>query len=113
MRNATVTQPEPQVYIIQNDPRKNFLPAADFGTLNEPIFSADVQIMFNPRDAVRRLKTALRRFRDDDYLLAVGDWLLVGAAQAVAAHVNHGRYRLLKWDRETNRYYEVRVDLND
>jgi hypothetical protein len=66
----------------------------------------------NPTRVLRELGWALRDFGDDDYILAVGDWILVGLAMAVAAQANDGRFNVLKWHRGDRRYYAVAVDMN-
>lgn len=100
-----------RVFIVQDDPNKNLLSASEFGELQRPVFEHDQQVVMNSAPMVRELKTALRDFSDDDFILAVGDWVLVGIACAVAANVNGGRFRILKWDRETRQYYAVLVQL--
>lgn len=101
-----------RVFIIQApDAGKNVLSATEFGELQQPIFPAEKVVMFNSAAEVRELKRALHDYTDDDYILAIGDWLLVGVAQAVASHLNGGKYNLLKWDRETKQYISVAVDI--
>lgn len=100
-----------RVFIVQADPGKNLLGATEFGALQDPIFDADTVVMFNSAAAVAELKRTLNDYGDGDYILAVGDWVLVGVACAVAAKRNGGRFNVLKWDRETRQYYSVPVQI--
>lgn len=98
------------VFVVQEDPRKNMLPALDFGDV-EYILEASDQIGLNPTPWIRRIKTALRNYSSDDYILAIGDPSAIGVACAVAAERTGGVFTVLKWDRQEKRYYPVKVDL--
>lgn len=102
----------PTVYVVQESPGKNLLPASDYGTV-EVLLPPNYQMMFTPQPVVRQLRHKLRNFCDDDYILALGDPTAIGVACTIAANNNAGRFRMLKWDREQRRYYEVSVDVFD
>jgi hypothetical protein len=62
-------------------------------------------------EVVPQLKNALRDFDpDNDYLLSVGDPLVIAAASALIAY-EHDYFRLLKWDRQQRRYIPIMVKL--
>ena len=41
----------------------------------------------------------------------MGDPAIIGIAFAIAAHENHDRVNLLKWDKMERSYYPVKVNL--
>jgi hypothetical protein len=98
------------VFVVQEDPRKNLLPALDFGNVEYILDSRD-QVTLDPVPWVRRIKTALRRYTENDFILAIGDPAAIGIACAVAAMNTSGRFKMLKWDRQEMRYYPIAVDL--
>ena len=58
-----------------------------------------------------KLKQELKNFNDDDYLLLIGDPAIIAVAAAVAAKVNNGFFKVLKWDRDDKTYYDIEIDL--
>jgi len=99
------------VFAVQEDPRKNILPALDFGSIEYILEDRD-QVTFDPVPWVRRIKTALRGFTEDDYILAIGDPAAIGIACSIAAQVTGGRYKMLKWDRQEKRYFPIAIDIS-
>ena len=77
------------------------------------LFESGTQIMFSPQPAIRKLKRKLRDFNDNDYLLMMGDPAAMGIACCVAAEMNRGKFKILKWDKKQQRYYPVSVNLNE
>lgn len=103
--------PSPRVFVVQ-DRGHNYLPANKFGELVK-IFPDEQQLVFSPQPVVRHAKEVLRGFSDQDYILAAGDPALIGIACVVAADLNMGRFKLLKWDRQENMYYALALDIFD
>lgn len=101
----------PTVFVVQESPGKDLLSAEAFGTI-EVLMPPNRQIMFSPVPAVRHIRDKLRKFSDDDFILAIGDPAAIGIACAVAAEVNVGRFKILKWDRNTTKYYPVQIDIH-
>lgn len=99
-----------RVFAVQEDPKKNMLPALDYGDL-EHILSALDQIGLTPGPWVRKIETALHDFTTNDYILAVGDPAAIGVACAVASQMTGGNFQMLKWDRQERRYFPVRIDI--
>jgi hypothetical protein len=70
------------------------------------------QSLFAPVPTVRKLRERLEEFSDDDYILPVGDPVLMSTVSMVAAEMNNGRVAFLKWDRIQRRYLVIRVDIS-
>lgn len=97
------------VFVVQENPSKNILPAAQYGEIS--ILCPFGQIGFSPGPLVRRLYRALQKFNDNDFILCMGDPVLIGVTCAYAATINNGRFKSLKWDRQECCYYPVQIDL--
>jgi len=99
-----------KVYIVQENPHVNVLGAGRFGELI-PLLPPGRQITLSPAPIVRMLKSKLKDYSDDDYLLAMGDPAAIAIASMIAGDVNNGVVNILKWDRENKAYYSVTVDM--
>ena len=100
------------VYVIQEVSKFNVISAQEFGSL-VPLFEEGKQIMLSPGPAIRKAKTVLKDFNDNDFLLLIGDPSMIGLACSVAASNNRGKYKVLKYDRRTFTYYPIQIDLNE
>ena len=60
------------VYIVQEVPGRNLVPAAKYGEL-ELLLPAKTNLMLSTGPEVARIKRKLLDFNDDDYLLLIGD----------------------------------------
>jgi len=98
------------VFVTQENPRVDILPAAQWGEITSLATPFD-QITVNPGRFVAHIKRKLKRFDDDDWLLAMGDPAIIGIAFAIAAGANSGRVNMLKWDKMERQYYPVRIHL--
>ena len=58
-----------------------------------------------------KLKQELKDFSDNDYLLLIGDPAIIAICGALAAKVNNGKFKVLKWDRNEKKYYDLEIDL--
>ena len=58
-----------------------------------------------------KLQQELKDFSDDDYLLLIGDPAIIAICGALAAKVNNGKFKVLKWDRNEKKYYDLEIDL--
>ena len=103
---------EPKVYLVQENPYISVLAAEDYGKIIT-LFDSGSQIMFSPQPAIRKLKRKLKDFCDDDHLLMMGDPAAMGIACCIAAEMNRGKFKILKWDKLQKRYYSVSVNLNE
>ena len=100
----------PSVWVVQETPGRNVLPAQKWGML-EVLLPSSSQIYLDASPSVDTIRRKLRDFSDEDYLIAIGDPVAIGIACAVAAEQNDGRFKLLKWDRQEGQYYPVQVTL--
>lgn len=98
------------VYVVQEQPGKNILPAQKFGDI-KVLFPPDFQVGLSAGQAAQKLMSEMSNFTDGDYLLLIGDPVIIGIATAVASHWSNGRVALLKWDRHERMYYSVSFDL--
>ena len=98
------------VFVTQENPHVDILSATQWGDLTSLAAPFD-QILTNPGRLVAQIKRKLKRFDDDDWLLAMGDPAIIGIAFAIAAGANAGRVNMLKWDRLEKVYYPVRIHL--
>jgi hypothetical protein len=99
------------VYVTQENPHLNIVPALKFGDLIALASPFD-QVLINPGRIVASLRRKLRGFSDDDWLLCMGDPAIIGIAFAIAADANHDRVNILKWDKMEKSYYPVKVNLH-
>ena len=98
------------VFVVQEVVGKNILSAEKYGDL-ELLLPEGSQLVLSTAPTVRRLKSKLKNFSDDDYLLLMGDPSAIGIACAVASSNNRGRFKCLKWDKREYKYYPVEVNL--
>ena len=96
------------VYIVQDSPGKNFLPAKKFGTL---------RVLLTPHEAcgsiysvISVLNKKLCNVTKDDYLLLVGDPVLIGLVSAIALDVTDGYISFLRWNRSMYEYKPEHVE---
>jgi len=92
-----------KVYVIQH-PLKKGVPldisdAARYGELQAPFFPAKYNAMLDASDAVEKLETGLTDYTANDYIIAIGDPILIGIALAIAARNADGHVNFLKWNR--------------
>ena len=99
----------PKVYIVQEVPGINVLSARRFGDLQTMLPSGQISMRTNT--AVLQLKKQLKFFKAEDYLLLIGDPLLIGLATAIALESSGGHARFLKWDRQTTSYYALEASI--
>lgn len=83
-------------------------PAMEYGELE--VLLAHSQSLLAPVPTVRKLREKLENFSDEDYILPVGDPVLMSTVSMVAANRNKGRVKFLKWDRLQRKYLVIQVD---
>lgn len=66
---------------------------------------------WRPESVLRDLRRSLKDFSNDDYLLLIGNPVLIGLTVAVAAEVNGGFVRMLQWNGVEGNYRCVEADL--
>ena len=97
------------VYVLQEMGR-NIRSAEKFGDL-KVVLPDNRQIVLSSGPLTFKLKHELKDFYDDDYLLLMGDPAIIAVAGAVVSDVNGGKFKVLKWDRDEKKYYDIEIDL--
>ena len=97
------------VYILQEMGR-NVRSAEKFGDL-KVVLPDNRQIVLSSGPLTFKLQQELKDFNDEDYLLLMGDPAIIAVAGAVVSDVNGGRFKVIKWDRDEKRYYDIEIDL--
>ena len=97
------------VYVLQEMGR-NIRSAEKFGDL-KIVLPDNRQIVLSSGPLTFKLKQELKDFNDDDYLLLIGDPAIIAICGALAAKVNNGKFKVLKWDRNEKKYYDLEIDL--
>jgi len=107
----------PVVYVIQEipgtqagNPKINIMGASQFGQFKFllPEFS---QMIFSPGPLIYKLRQGLKNFHVKDYLLLTGDPAIIGVACSIVSDITHGKYNVLKWDKQERKYYPISINL--
>ena len=107
----------PVVYVIQEipgtqagNPKINIMGASQFGQFKFllPEFS---QMIFSPGPLIYKLRQGLKNFHVKDYLLLTGDPAIIGVACSIVSDITHGKYNVLKWDKQERKYYSIYINL--
>ena len=114
----TPKQTKPKVYLIQDipgtakgEPKYNVLGAQKYGDIVTmlPEFS---QMILSPGPLIIKLRTLLKDYTPNDYLLLSGDPAIIGVVCSIVADTTSGRYKLLKWDRQEKTYYPIEINIH-
>ena len=105
------------VYIIQEvpgtregNPRINIMGAAKYGQFKF-LLPESSQIIFSPGPLVFKLRSLLKNYTENDYLLLTGDPAIIGVACSIVSDITNGKYNLLKWDKQERKYYPIEINL--
>ena len=108
---------EKTVYVIQEipgtkegRPKINIMGAQKFGKI-KVLLREDSQMIFSPGPIIFELRKLLKNYTSEDYLLLTGDPAIIGVACSVVSDITHGKYNLLKWDRQERMYYTIQINL--
>ena len=71
----------------------------------------DSQIIFSPGPLIYKLRSLLKNFKQEDYLLLTGDPAIIGVACSIVSDITNGKYNLLKWDKQERTYYPIKINL--
>ena len=105
------------VYVTQHiagtqagNPKINIIGAQKYGEFKYllPEFS---QMIFSPGPLVYKLKQGLKNFNENDHLLLTGDPVIIGVACSIVSDITHGKYNVLKWDKQERKYYPIEINL--
>ena len=91
-------------------PKINIMGAQKFGKI-KVLLKEDSQMIFSPGPIIFELRRLLKNYRPKDYLLLTGDPAIIGVACSVVSDITHGKYNLLKWDRQERMYYPISINL--
>ncbi len=108
MSKVYLTQEIPGSSIGQ--PKYNVLGAQKFGQI-VTLLPEKSQIILSPGPLVQKLRTLLKDYTTDDYLLLSGDPAIIGVVCSVVSDITNGKYNLLKWDRQEKTYYPIEVNI--
>jgi hypothetical protein len=98
---------ERTVYVVQNDPRKDYSAATEFGRLKD-IFG-DVRGRYKTDAMLEHARRVLANWQPGDHILIGGDPTLCGIAIAVALEFD-SVVRTLNWDKYDFQYISRRWD---
>jgi|TARA_Y100000389_G_scaffold156867_1_gene157844 hypothetical protein len=91
-------------------PKINVMGAQKYGDIT-CLLPAYSQMIFSPGPLIQKLRTLLKDFTSEDYLLLSGDPATIGVVCSVVSDITNGKYKLLKWDRQEKTYYPLEIDL--
>ncbi len=110
----------PIVYVVQDqhrwdEERRMFVPkfpsirlAEEYGELSYLL--SPTASPFVPGPIIQELDSKLSQIESEDYLLLIGNPVLIGWACAIAADYNDGRLNVLQWS--NGKYLPVCADLD-
>ena len=90
-------------------PLFDITPAMEYGEIE--ILTKHQQTMQFSVPMVRSLREKLKDFNDTDYILPVGDPITIGAVCSIAADMNGGYYKILKWDKRMKKYLSIEINV--
>ena len=106
-----------KVYLIQEipgttigQPKYNVLGAQKFGKI-VTMLPEKSQIILSPGPLVHKLRTLLKNYTEEDYLLLSGDPAIIGVVCSIVADITNGKYKVLKWDRQEKTYYPIEINI--
>ena len=111
--------PIPTVYVLQElpgtkagSPKINIMSASKHGDFKFllPEFS---QIIFSPGPLIYKLRSLLKNYTPQDFLLLTGDPAIIGVACSIVSDMTNGKFKLLKWDKQDRVYYPIEINLNE
>ena len=93
-------------------PKINIMSASKYGKFKFllPEFS---QIIFSPGPLIFKLRSLLKDYTEEDYLLLTGDPAIIGVACSIVSDMTNGKYSLLKWDKQDRMYYPIKINLHE
>jgi len=105
------------VYVLQEipgtrfgNPKINIVGAAEYGEIRFLLPELS-QIMWSPGPLIFKLRSLLKNYTPNDYLLLVGDPAIIGVACSIVSDITNGKYKLIKWDKQERRYYPIEINL--
>lgn len=84
-------------------------PAREFGEVT--ILTEHNQSMSASVPMVRMLREKMKDFDDSDYILPVGDPVIIATVAAIAADMNAGYFQMLKWNKRMRKYEVFKINV--
>lgn len=108
-----------RVFIVQRTQRKNSNGTLEdrFDTSRADRFGQVQDLLlasaspFHPDPVLRELHAKLRDFGPEDYILCMGNPVLIGWAVTIASFYAHGKVCCLQWSGTNDRYIPVEADI--
>ena len=116
--NSLTQDTKPKVYLIQEipgtsklEPKYNVLGTQKYGEIITmlPEFS---QLILSPGPLIIKLRTLLKNYTSQDFLLLSGDPAIIGVVCSIVCEMTNGKYKLLKWDRQEKTYYPIEINIH-
>lgn len=98
------------VYVVQEAPGKNLLPARKFGKIE--VLLPPGQVLFDPQSTLDMLRKKMSRFTSEDFLVMIGDPVAISLAAIVAGEFSD-TIKFLKWDKQERDYAVVETELGE
>ena len=105
------------VYVIQEipgtktgNPKINIIGAGKYGKFKFLLPELS-QMIFSPGPLIFKLRKGLRDYTTKDHLLLTGDPAIIGVACSIVSDITHGKFNLLKWDKQERKYYPIHINL--
>lgn len=105
-----MTASSPIVFVTQDPTDKNLTPAREYGDLQLLWPSGDPNFYEEAARIVEQRLISLG-FCDSDYLLLLGDPVLIGITVATACKINGGRCKVLKYQKQDRRYTHHQLEI--
>lgn len=84
------------------EPLFDLEPAREYGDLVHVLPAG--KLPADPTPSIARMQTVLKAYAESDYLLLVGDLVMMSAACALAARTTGGVVSVLTWQSDLRRY---------
>lgn len=109
----------PKVYVVQNalhySPKtRGLVPKFDLSAAHE--YGEIIELLspnagpFSLETILPELHDKLSNFRSDDFLLLIGNPVLIGLSMSIAALYNHGDMTVLQWSGKEQGYLPIAVE---
>ena len=107
------------VYVLQEipgtrfgNPKINIVGAAEYGEIKFLLPELS-QIMWSPGPLIFKLRSLLKNYTPEDYLLLVGDPAIIGVACSIVSDMTNGKYSLVKWDKQERIDDPIKINLHE
>jgi len=89
-------------------PLFDLTPAAKYGDIR--FLLQHNSSVLNTVPLVRALKEKLENFSEEDYILPVGDPVVIGLVSAICSAKTGGVFKFLRWDKKERSYIPIHID---